>query len=176
MGKRSNLPRIERDYYPTPESAVLPLIPHLEHGTVFVEPCAGDGRLVRHLERHGMSCTAMFDIEPQHPDVERRDAFSAGAWAAMTEPSVDWIITNPPWDRKILHPMMETFRRYAPTWLLHDANWLFTKQARPFLPYIRKIVTVGRVKWIEGTTMTGKDDAVWTLHMRTAGKTEFFGR
>ena len=45
MGKRSNFERIERDYYPTPYEAVLPLIPHLKrHGIeTFAEPCAGDG-------------------------------------------------------------------------------------------------------------------------------------
>jgi len=176
VGKRSDFVRRERDAYFTPESAVLPLLPHLQYGTTFVEPCAGDGRLVQHLERRGMSCLYMFDIEPQHPDVERCDALGLGAWSALTDPSVDCIITNSPWDRKILHPMMETFRRAKPTWLLHDANWLFTVQAKPYLPYVRKIVSIGRVKWIEDSKMTGKDDSVWTLHMSTPGDTLFFGR
>lgn len=177
MGKRSDgFARVERDYYPTPEVAVLPLLPHLKHGTMFVEPCAGDGRLVRHLEKHGMSCMAMFDIEPQDPEVDRADAFGMAAWDALTDPSVDCIITNPPWDRKVFHPLIETFRRAKPTWLLHDANWLFTRQAAPYLPYARKIVAIGRVKWIEGSKMTGKDDAVWTCFEDTPGPTFFFGR
>lgn len=176
MGKRSDFKRVERDFYPTPEAAVLPLLPHLEHGTMFIEPCAGDGRLTRHLEKHGMSCLRMFDIEPQHASVGKMDALSDDAWTALMDPSVDCIITNPPWDRKVLHPMMDTFRRAAPTWLLHDANWLFTRQAAPYLPYIAKIVTVGRVKWIEGTAMTGKDDVVWTLHVSQPGVTVFHGR
>ena len=177
MGKRSTgFERVARDYYPTPEAAVLPLLPHLTYGTAFAEPCAGDGRLVRHLEKHGMSCLYMFDIEPQHPDVDRADAFGDKAWAAVTDPSVDCIITNPPWGRATFHPMIETFRRAKPTWLLHDANWLFTKQAAPFLPFVRKIVTVGRVRWIEGSKMTGKDDSIWTLHTDTPGTTQFFGR
>lgn len=123
-----------------------------------------------------MACCDMFDIAPQHPDVEREDALGDGAWSRLTEPSVDCIITNPPWNRKVLHPMMMAFRRAKPTWVLHDANWLFTKQAGPFLPYVRKIVVIGRVKWIEDSKMTGKDDSVWTLHMATPGPTEFFGR
>jgi hypothetical protein len=175
MGKRSNFARFERDYYATPSAAVLPLIPHLPAGARFIEPCAGDGRLARHLEAHGMVCVDMLDIEPQHPDVRRGNALQEVRWDALPD-DVDFIITNPPWTRRIMHPMIETFRRTRPTWLLHDANWLFTRQAAPFLPYVAKIVTIGRVKWIEDSTMSGKDDSVWTLHTDTPGPTLFFGR
>jgi len=47
MGKRSSFKRVERDFYPTPREAVLPLLLHLEYGTAFSEPCAGDGALIR---------------------------------------------------------------------------------------------------------------------------------
>lgn len=173
MGKRSNFQRIERDFYPTPEAAVLPLIPHLEPATRFIEPCAGDGRLVRHLEKHGHFCLDASDIEPQHDSVRHADALTQ-IWPHPAGSAV--VVTNPPWDRKLLHPLMEHWRAQMPTWLLHDANWLFTKQAGPFLPYIRKVVAVGRVKWIEGSKMTGKDDSVWTLHTATPGETRFYGR
>lgn len=176
MGKRSDFARAPRDYYPTPEAAVLPLLPFLPYGAQFIEPCAGDGRLVQHLEKHGMSCLGISDIEPQAEDVVTLDALRPSAWEMLTEPSADYIITNPPWRRDVFHPMIETFRAAKPTWLLHDANWLFTKQAGPFLPYVRKIVAVGRVKWIEDSKMTGKDDAVWSLHMREPGETRFYGR
>lgn len=176
MGKRSDFKRVERDFYPTPEAAVLPLLPHLPYGTIFVEPCAGDGRLVRHLEKHGMSCLSMFDIEPQHEDVDRADALGLVAAAEMTEPSVDCIITNPPWARPVLHMMIDTFRRIKPTWLLFDADWAHTKQAAPYLPYCRKIVSVGRVKWIEDSKMSGKDNVVWCRFETTPGDTLFFGR
>jgi hypothetical protein len=176
MGKRSDFERIPRDKYPTPEAAVRPLLPHLDYGTTFVEPCAGDGRLVRHLEKHGLSCLYMFDIEPQHEDVDRADALGEQAWTAFMDPSVDCIITNSPWDRKLLHPMINTFRRAKPTWLLFDADWMHTRQSAPFMPYCRKIVSVGRVKWIESSKMTGKDNAAWFLFDATPGQTLFFGR
>lgn len=73
----------------------------------------------------------------------------------------DAIITNPPWSRKLLHPMIEKFMGIAPTWLLFDANWMFTKQARRYLPNCVKIVSVGRLKWIPDTTMSAKDDCAW---------------
>ena len=50
MGKRSNYKRKERDYYPTPDSAMSVLLPHLPKRYTFVEPCAGDGRMARYFE------------------------------------------------------------------------------------------------------------------------------
>jgi hypothetical protein len=87
------------------------------------------------------------------------------------------IITNPPWDRKILHPMIEHFSAMRPTWLLFDADWMHTKQSAPFMPYLRKIVSVGRVKWIPDSKMTGKDNCAWYLFDQNGqGSTQFYGR
>jgi hypothetical protein len=86
------------------------------------------------------------------------------------------IITNPPWDRKILHPMITLFSALRPTWLLFDADWMHTKQSTEFQPYLRKIVSVGRVKWIPDSKMTGKDNCAWYLFdQANPGPTEFFG-
>ena len=50
MSKRAGqFERRPNDYYPTPESAVGPLLPHLAPATRFIEPCAGDGALIDHL-------------------------------------------------------------------------------------------------------------------------------
>ena len=86
------------------------------------------------------------------------------------------IITNPPWERKLLHPMIEQFSDLRPTWLLFDADWVHTKQAIPFMPRLRKIVSVGRVKWFDKTA--GKDNACWYLFDRhdETYATRFYGR
>ena len=62
MGKRSNFERIPRDFYPTPDAAVPPLIPYLRGVRTFAEPCCGDGALVRHLESFGLRCVYPGDI------------------------------------------------------------------------------------------------------------------
>ena len=72
MGKRSNFERVPRDYYPTPIEAVEPLISHLPYAFDYVEPCAGDGRLIKHITKltDGMGeCIYACDIEPRHPNV-----------------------------------------------------------------------------------------------------------
>jgi hypothetical protein len=57
MSKRTGgIPRRKHDKYLTPYHAVLPLLPQLEPGTRFLEPCAGDGRLIGYLQEHGHIC------------------------------------------------------------------------------------------------------------------------
>ena len=76
LGKRSDYERKPRDYYPTPLAAVKPLIPHLPSSFTFCEPCAGDARLIEHIEtlHDDASCLTAYDIEPQAGDVEELDA------------------------------------------------------------------------------------------------------
>lgn len=151
MAKRSNLPGTRGNETPTPYSAVLPLLPHLQGVSRFAEPCAGEGDLVRHLEGHGLRCVYQGDIR------SGRDA--------MTEPleryPLDAIITNPPWERRILHPMIVRFQAIAPTWLLFEADWAFTRQAHPFMANCSHIIAVGRVKWVPGSKHVGMDNCAW---------------
>jgi hypothetical protein len=108
MGKRSTFPRIPQDSYPTPAEAVAPLLPHLEPGSRFFEPCAGEG------------------------------------------------------------------------WLMIDAGWVHTRQSQPYLPRLRTIVSVGRVKWVRDSPFTSKDDCAWHLFDRLQPDgiaiTHFIGR
>lgn len=171
MGKRSSFERRERDFYPTPYEAVIPLLPLLPSFVQFVEPCAGDGALKDHLQKHGHVCLHASDIEPRRDDVKEADALS-GPWSGF-----EMFITNPPWDRSILHPLIVHLSDSAPTWLLFDADWMHTKQSAPFMDRLRKIVSVGRVKWIPDSKMTGKDNCCWYLFDRPSeARPEFFGR
>lgn len=164
MGKRSDFERVERDFYPTPWAAVVPLIPHLPKSFTYWEPCAGDGQLVRHINRIGGDCVLASDICPLGSVNRDADFIAKQDALTMDAPaSADFIVTNWPWKRSIMHPMIEHFAAQRPTWALFDADWMHTRQAKPFEPYCRKVVSVGRVKWIEGSKQTGKDNCAWYL-------------
>ena len=152
MGKRSNFKRRPADFYPTPRAAVLPLIPylHLRGIRSFAEPCAGDGALVRHLESFGLRCVYAGDIR------SGQDALALDHYGAA-----DAIITNPPYTRELMHRLIAHFQHIAPTWLLLELDWASTRQASPFMPCCSDIVTIGRVKWIEGSKHTGKENHAW---------------
>lgn len=174
MAKRSDFERVERDYYRTfdPKAGVA-LEPFVDVGIKYIEPFAGAGDLVNQLTY--ANCMAKTDIEPQADDIEKRDAFCYDKYDFN---GVDAMITNPPWGRPILHKTIEHFAPIVPTWLLLDANWIWTKQAKPFIDkYLTDIVTIGRLKWIPNTTMSGKDDTAWLRFSADKSEpTRFFGR
>src|SRR3990167_8266632 len=148
MGKRSTFERRERDSYFTPPSAIIPLLPFLAARERFCEPCAGDGRLRDFLVSHGHVCAAAWDIEPAGPGIDKCDA------TTRTIGNITSFITNCPWDRPILHKMIDHFSSQAPTWLLLDADWLHTRQAAPYWPRCSMVISIGRVKWIENLKHT----------------------
>lgn len=168
VGKRSNFERKPRDFYPTPLPAVLPLLLHLLPRTRFAEPCCGDLALVRHLEKHGHGCYWASDIERR--SIETVIAGSTVGYKAVVADALtltvplqqaDCIITNPPWDTKILHPMMEHFIKNSKyTWLLLKADWMHNVGSADLLKYCDIIVSIGRVSWEENGT-SGKDNCCW---------------
>lgn len=178
MGKRSNFKRSPRDLYKTvEEKSIYPLLPFVYHGDRFVEPCAGAGHMINHLVGAGLKCSAAYDIKPL------RSRYTIKKCDVLTEKfripkGTDYLITNPPWARHLLHPMIEIFSDLLPTWLLFDSDWMHTGQAIPYLPRLRKVVSVGRLIWIPGTKMASKDNVSWYYFdkPRKNNRIEFVGR
>ena len=169
MGKRSNFKRRKNDTYDTPYKAFLPLIPHLIPESEFVEPCAGKGLLIGHLEFNNFRCVAAYDIEPRASGIEKLDAIYLTKGCSN---HADYIISNCPWTRQLLHPMIEVFRNITTTWLLLDADWKHTKQAIPYMEYCSLVVNIGRVSW-EENGVSGKDNCCWYRFGKDKAETIF---
>ena len=158
MSKRTDFARRKNDAYLTWDKRALPpLLPHLRPGTMFCEPCAGAGHLIDQLEDAGHHCMSAFDIDPQRDDIVKRDAFELQIYGA------NCYITNPPWTRAILHPMIMHLCAQMPTWLLFDADWMHNLSSSQYLKHCSKIISTPRLKWIEGTDQAGKDNCAWYL-------------
>jgi hypothetical protein len=176
MGKRSDFPKIPKDFYRTIDpKAVEPLLPFLVPGSTYAEPCFGVGDLAWLLNDH---LTYVWASDINDSGQERLVVKDALTLTADDLQYSDMIITNPPWSRPILHKMIEHFAELKPTWLLFDADWMHTRQSATLLDrYCQSIVSVGRVRWIPGTTMSGKDNCAWYLfHKDKFGDTNFYGR
>lgn len=153
MGKRSNFEKIEKDAYMTTDPrASAPLLRYFEsecESPSYYEPCVGNGDLVRLLQP--LVCVGSSD--------EEKDARCTNYKTGQAK----YFITNPPWSRKLLHPIIDNLRRQLPTWLLFDSDWMFTAQSAPYMKYCHAIIPVGRLRWMPGTTMDGKDNCAWYL-------------
>ncbi len=158
MGKRSDKERVPKDQYFTPRAAVTPLERFLPPSFTYVEPCAGNGALIGHLAEIGGFCMWAGDIEPKAPGIHTCDLKEFPNVAIA-----DFIITNPPWTRNLMHPLIERAKDMLPTWLLFDGDWLFNKHAAPYLPFCKRVVPVGRVKWFADSPHAGKDNCAWYL-------------
>ena len=176
MGKRSDFGRIPKDKYRTFDpKAGRALAPFLSPGQRYWEPCAGARDLVDQIKGYGPECVLASDIAPDCERVKKIDALTIKV-STLNRCGVTHIITNPPWSRPILHQMIPHFASMRPSWLLFDADWAFTKQAAPFLPMLARVVAIGRLRFIPGTTMSGKDNCAWYLFdARHTGHTEFVG-
>jgi hypothetical protein len=155
MGKRSSFERREADFYPTPRSAVPPLIPYLRAAAIrrFAEPCCGEFDLVRHLESFGLTCAYAGDISTG------QDALARTSYGA-----IDAIVTNPPFSRKnraLLCKLIAHFQRIAPTWLLLRLSMAANAWMAPLLRHCSDIVVVPRLKLIKGTESGGMEDHAW---------------
>lgn len=144
---------------------MYPLIPHLKPNSAFWEPCAGRGVLIKHLEElseGSLFCTLASDIEPQTEGIDALDYRELNDVFNVKEvhDKPDYIITNPPWSRSVLHDMILEFIKIAPTWLLFDADWVYTKQALPYRKYLKSIVPIGRVSWMDNG-VSGMDNCAW---------------
>jgi hypothetical protein len=162
VGKRSDFKRSKNDFYVTPYKAILPLLPHIKGIKTFDEPCAGDGSLIQHFAKCGIFCKTAYDIDPRPKDdliveIKQKDALT------LTNCRAPVFITNPPWTREILHPLILRLSLIAPTWFLFDADWMHNVSSAPYLDQCIKIVSVGRVKWFENSGNSGKDNAAWYL-------------
>lgn len=173
MSKRApGFERIPRDLYRTFDPrAGQALHPFLEPHCRFVEPCAGEGDLIRQLEALGHECIGASDIQPLAPGIQKGDALKL-----RRLPFDSIIITNPPWRRVWLHQLIKHFLTLGESWLLFDADWMHTQQAGPLMHHCRRIVSVGRLLWIPGTSDDGKDNIAWYNFSRHEGPPTFFGR
>jgi hypothetical protein len=171
MGKRSTFEKRPRGMYLTPPEALPPLLPFLRPRVTFYEPCAADGMLARMLEDHGHFCTGRSDIVPLSTDVYQQDARKIEFTLA------ECFITNPPWDAGHMQPILRHLMLLKPVWFLLYSDWLFTRQASPFVPHATHIVAVGRLKWIPGSPHTGKDNCCWVRFDRDHNSgANFYGR
>jgi hypothetical protein len=151
--RRPGLKPRERDDWPTPWPAVIPLLKLLEPRTKFAEPCCGAGELVAHLESAGHRCVLASDL-PTDARIARY---------AVERDVV--FVTNLPWRPRFEpHKIIENLSNQRPLWALIYSDWLFTSRAVPYLPRLKAIAVIGRAKWVPNSKYSGgMENSCWCL-------------
>jgi hypothetical protein len=105
--------RRENDFYETPPwmvEALLLSVPEI--GGRILEPCSGDGSIVKVLEhttRCHISRIVTNDLDPvRHADYHL-DATDEAQWAGRH----DWVITNPPFAPEVMFPIVRNAVKHA---------------------------------------------------------------
>lgn len=164
MSKRTpGFPRRPNEFWATPRAAVAPLVPHLPTGgCTWIEPCAGDGDLARHLVDlwPAGGFTGAYDIAPRAEGVMQADAMEMKARPGL-------YITNPPWPRQgqrgePVIGMAKHLAALAPTWLLLPWDFAANAYFAAVASICHAILPIGRVSWM-GNGEAGKDNAAWYL-------------
>ncbi len=144
-------PKKRNFFYPTIDPrCVLPLLPHLPSGAVFAEPCAGAGDLIQLLQAAGLRCAWGLELEPQSECLRNRWPIAKGnalQLQARDLGGVDLFISNLPWERDWMEPLIWHLASLAPLWSLHDAGWAFAARSAPFMAICTDVVAVGRLRW-----------------------------
>lgn len=121
---------------------------------LFAEPCAGAGDLIQLLEAAGLECAWGLELEPQDPHLRNRWPIGVGDALHLTERDlrndlgpVDLFISNLPWERSWLEPLIWHLAALRPLWSLHDAGWAYNAASAPFRAICTDVVAIGRLKW-----------------------------
>lgn len=171
MGKRSDFERKGRDFYGTIDpAAITPAFASAIRGVHYYEPCVGDGDLLGLIGARAL-CIGGSDIAAKSPFVRKRveDLSEADVYGA------DVIITNPPYDWKMLQPMLDILPELKPTWLLLPADFMHNIRSAPYMSKCRYVISIGRLYW-EENKVKGKDNYCWYLFKDTLQSTRFINR
>lgn len=174
MSKRSDFPKVEKDYYPTTDPrAVEPLVPFIR-GKTYAEPCYGNGDL-EDLLMDVAICKWRSDARETVGSSKVLDAMSL---TKSDLEGIDLIVTNPPFTKTVLMPMLAHFITLKPTWLLLPADYAHNVYFGDAMRKCAKMVSVGRLKWIKNSKYTSVDNFCWYFWPQhsTHQQTIFVGR
>ena len=115
------------DFYPTPPECTKALLKYLnlKPGTMVWEPAAGDGSMARVLTEHGCRVIST--------DIQTGTDFLT---AALPDEKIEWIITNPPFNKSVefIRHCAELERPFA---LLLKAQYWHSAKRKPLFDEIR---------------------------------------
>lgn len=152
MGKRSNYSKIPKDFYPTIDPKALPpnFLKYLDRKS-YAEPCWGEGDLERLITDTGLDTECHFRSDINNCATITKDGLD------LTKEDLydcDLIVTNPPYTKGILLPLIDHWTTLKPTWLLLPADYAHNTYMAPYMKKCSNVVSIGRMYWFENEWVT----------------------
>lgn len=176
MSKRSDFEKVPRDFYPTIDPKAIPTkLVYFIRGKTYAEPCYGNGDL-EDLLMDVAICNWRSDIRETVGSSKVMDAL------CLSKEDIarcDYILTNPPFSKGVLLPLIDHFVSLKPTWLLLPADYMHNVYFGPYMQRCSRVISVGRLKWFKDSKHTSTDNFVWMFWKKDATtdtRTEFYGR
>lgn len=152
MSKRNqSFERIPKDFYGTVDSRAIPpnLLKHIR-GKTYAEPFYGEGDL-EDLLMDVATCKWRSDIRETVGCSSVRDALTL---TLSDLEGCDLIISNPPYQKDVLLPLIDNLTTLKPLWLLLPSDLMFNGYMVPYMKQCERVISVGRLyffvnKWCE---------------------------
>lgn len=148
--KTDNALKNPKDFWPTPFKPIRKLAEVLPPFTVYEEPCAGDGAILRGLYDH--LCGDAYDFMPRAIGIRGADA--------LTVRPKYLVITNPPYRRSLLQPLLDHWIGRHECWLLLPLDMASNVWTNPYMRYVDRILPLGRVSWMQNGK-AGMENSCW---------------
>lgn len=149
MSKRNqSFERVSRDYYPTIDPKAIPpnLLKHIR-GKTYAEPFYGEGDM-EDLLMDVATCKWRSDIRETVGCSSVRDALTL---TSSDLEGCDLVVSNPPYQKDVLLPLLDHLVSLKPTWLLLPSDLMFNGYMAPYMKQCERVVGVGRLFWFENT-------------------------
>jgi hypothetical protein len=169
MSKRSDFKKVPKDFYPTTDKKVLVDVFLRDiQGKTYAEPCWGEGDLEDLLR--GNRCLWRSDLRDTSPMSKQMDGLKVTPYDVR---DCDLIVTNPPFSKDVLLPLIDHWITLKPTWLLLPADLMHNKYFGPYMEKCAKVVSIGRICWFpaEGKRVASTDNFCWYFWEKDAKET-----
>lgn len=166
----------------------------------YFEPFAGDGALIQHLSKTNPEwrCMGATDVSPSKPEqgdwlcpeanniqTDNFDDYGHNFRHTVEHLGIRAVITNPPWlnDSKsrfqllrflnyILHAKCSAIFLLNGNLVHNKGSWQNRTYGYSLMDRCQHVLPIGRLKWIEGSEHSGKEDCCWYFFHPGEGVTE----
>jgi hypothetical protein len=141
---------VQASYWPSVADVLTPKLYNHVGNHRYVEPCAGNGALIRLLSSWRAKCTYACDVNPREDWIESRDALTLDR---SDLGNAQLVVTNPPFNSGFVYNFLDRYIPFGlPVWLLLPVDFGCRQTSGFVMPYCERMVVIGQIGWFIGSS------------------------